>query len=141
EKALQALRPLAAGRGGRLWCVFGCGGERDAGKRPLMGAVAQRLADQVLVTSDNPRGEDPAAIVQQILQGTDRGSARVRAETDRAAAIAQAVAGAAPADVLLIAGKGHEDSQEIAGLRRPFSDLAHAQSALQARCAGAGAGR
>ena len=132
EKALQALRPLAAERGGQLWCVFGCGGDRDASKRPLMGAVAQQQADQVVVTSDNPRSEDPAAILHQILQGTIASSV-VRAEPDRAAAIAQAVAQAAPADVVLIAGKGHEDTQETAGVRLPFSDMAHAQSALQAR--------
>ena len=112
--------------------MFGCGGDRDAGKRPLMGAVAQQQADQVVVTSDNPRSEDPAAILHQILQGTIAGGT-VRAEPDRAAAIAQAVAEAAPADVVLIAGKGHEDTQETAGVRVPFSDMAHAQAALQAR--------
>jgi UDP-N-acetylmuramyl-tripeptide synthetase len=132
DKALQALRPVAAERGGRLWCVFGCGGDRDAGKRPLMGAVAQRQADLVVVTSDNPRSEDPAAILHQILQGTLAG-ATVRAEPDRAVAIAQALAEAAPEDVVLIAGKGHEDTQETAGVRTPFSDMAHAQRALQAR--------
>ena len=132
EKALQALRPVAAERGGQLWCVFGCGGDRDAGKRPLMGAVAQRQADLVVVTSDNPRSEDPAAILHQILQGTIAGDT-VRAEPDRAAAIAQALAEAAPEDVVLIAGKGHEDTQETAGVRTPFSDMAHAQRALQAR--------
>jgi UDP-N-acetylmuramyl tripeptide synthase len=112
--------------------VFGCGGDRDAGKRPLMGAVAQRQADLVVVTSDNPRSEDPAAILHQILQGTLAG-ATVRAEPDRAVAIAQALAEAAPEDVVLIAGKGHEDTQETAGVRTPFSDMAHAQRALQAR--------
>jgi UDP-N-acetylmuramyl-tripeptide synthetase len=132
DKVLLALRPLAQERGGQLWCVFGCGGDRDPGKRPLMGAVAQRHADRVVVTSDNPRSEDPAAILHQILLGTIAGST-VQAEPDRAIAIAQAIAEAAPADVVLIAGKGHEDTQEIAGVRVPFSDLAHAQSALQAR--------
>ncbi|MBD9393589.1 MULTISPECIES: UDP-N-acetylmuramoyl-L-alanyl-D-glutamate--2,6-diaminopimelate ligase [Acidovorax] len=132
EKALQALRPIAQERGGELWCVFGCGGDRDAGKRPLMGAVAQHQADRVVVTSDNPRSEDPAAILHQILQGTIASSV-VRAEPDRAAAIALVVAEAAPADVVLIAGKGHEDTQETAGVRLPFSDMAHAQGALQAR--------
>lgn len=136
EKALQALRPVAAERGGQLWCVFGCGGDRDPGKRPLMGAVAQRQADQVIVTSDNPRSEDPAAIVHQILQGTIASSV-VRAEPDRAVAIAQAVAEAAPGDVVLIAGKGHEDTQETAGVRVPFSDMAHAHTALRARGAAA----
>ena len=132
DKALQALRPLAAERGGQLWCVFGCGGDRDAGKRPLMGASAQRHADWVVVTSDNPRSESPAAILHQILQGMVVGRT-VRAEPDRAAAIAMAVADAAPADVVLIAGKGHEDTQETACVRVPFSDMAHAQAALQAR--------
>jgi len=132
DKALQALRPIAQERGGQLWCVFGCGGDRDAGKRPLMGAVAQHHADRVVVTSDNPRSEDPAAILHQILQGTIAGNT-VRAEPDRAAAIALAIAEAAPADVVLIAGKGHEDTQETAGVRLPFSDMAHAQTALQAR--------
>jgi UDP-N-acetylmuramyl-tripeptide synthetase len=132
DKALQALRPVARERGGRLWCVFGCGGDRDAGKRPLMGAVAQQQADLVVVTSDNPRSEDPATILHQILQGTIASNV-VRAEPDRAAAIALALAEAAPADVVLIAGKGHEDTQETAGVRVPFSDMAHAQSALRAR--------
>ena len=137
DKALQALRPVAAERGGRLWCVFGCGGGRDAGKRPLMGAVAQRRADEVIVTSDNPRGEAPGAIIHQILQGTVAGRS-VRTEPDRAAAIRQALAEAAPQDVVLIAGKGHEDYQETAGERRPFSDRAQARAALDAR-GGAGA--
>ncbi|MFY3386270.1 UDP-N-acetylmuramoyl-L-alanyl-D-glutamate--2,6-diaminopimelate ligase [Paracidovorax sp. MALMAid1276] len=132
DKALQALRPIAAERGGQLWCVFGCGGNRDAAKRPLMGAVAQQHADQVVVTSDNPRSEDPAAILHQILQGTIA-SRTVRAEVDRAAAIRLALQEAAPADVVLIAGKGHEDTQETAGVRVPFSDMAHAQRALDDR--------
>ena len=132
HQALAALRPMAAQRGGRLWCVFGCGGNRDAGKRPLMGAVAQREADRVIVTSDNPRGEDPRAIIHQILLGTIAGTS-VRAEEDRAAAIAQAVAEAAPTDVVLIAGKGHEDYQEAAGRRQPFSDMAQARAALARR--------
>ncbi len=136
EQALVALRPVAAERGGLLWCVFGCGGNRDAAKRPLMGAVAQRHADAVLVTSDNPRGEVPAAIIHQILQGMVAGTS-VRAEPDRAAAIAQAIREAAPEDVVLIAGKGHEDYQETAGARLPFSDMAHAQQALAARKGGA----
>lgn len=132
DKALRALRPLAAERGGALWCVFGCGGDRDASKRPLMGAVAQQRADYVLVTSDNPRSEAPAVIIHQILQGTIAGDTVV-AEPDRAAAIAHAIGQAQAADVVLIAGKGHEDTQEAAGVRLPFSDMAHAQSALQAR--------
>ena len=136
EQVLLALRPMAQARGGQLWCVFGCGGERDAGKRPQMGAVAQHRADWVVVTSDNPRREDPAAIIHQILLGTIAGET-VRAEPDRAAAIALALAEADAADVVLIAGKGHEDTQEIAGRRVPFSDLAQAQAALAARGASA----
>ncbi len=132
EQALRALRALAAERGGQLWCVFGCGGDRDAGKRPLMGAVAQRRADWVVVTSDNPRSEVPTHIIHQILQGTIAGET-VRAEPDRAAAIALALAEADARDVVLIAGKGHEDYQETAGLRQPFSDMAQAHAALQAR--------
>lgn len=132
EKALQALRPLAQQRGGQLWCVFGCGGDRDATKRPLMGAAAQHHADWVVATSDNPRSEDPAHILHQILQGTIAGET-VRVEPDRAAAIALALNEADPADVVLIAGKGHEDYQEVAGVRRPFSDIAQARAVLQAR--------
>ena len=131
-QALAALAPMAAQRGGRLWCVFGCGGNRDAAKRPLMGAVAQQGAERVIVTSDNPRGEAPAAIIQQILAGTIA-STHIEAEPDRATAIAQAIAGAEARDVLLIAGKGHEDYQETAGVRRPFSDLEHARAALARR--------
>ena len=135
EKVLQALRPLAASRGGRLWCVFGCGGDRDPTKRPLMGAIAARGADHVVVTSDNPRAESPAAILAQILAGVS-GHDEVAVIEDRREAIDHAVRGAAAADVVLIAGKGHEDYQEIAGVRRPFSDLAEARAALQRRDAG-----
>ena len=129
-QALAALRPVAQARGGRLWCVFGCGGNRDASKRPLMGAAAQQGADAVLVTSDNPRGEVPQAIIDQILQGMAPGA---QAEPDRAAAIAQAVARADATDVVLIAGKGHEDYQEVQGVRHPFSDMAQARQALAVR--------
>lgn len=132
EKALQALRPLAKQRGGRLWCVFGCGGNRDAQKRPLMAASAQNNADCVLVTSDNPRSEDAVDIIQQILQGA-QADPSLRSEPDRAAAIAMALAEAGDADVVLIAGKGHEAWQEIANVRRPFSDLEHARAALERR--------
>lgn len=129
EKVLGALRPLADGRSGRLWCVFGCGGERDAGKRPLMAVAAEQGADQVVVTSDNPRSEDPAAIISQILKGfNDSGSVTVQA--DRALAISHAVARAAAGDVILIAGKGHENYQESAGIKLPFSDKAQAEAAL-----------
>ena len=131
-QALAALRPLAQERGGRLWCVFGCGGNRDARKRPLMGAAAQQGADVVLVTSDNPRGEAPQAIIDDILRGMQAGAA-LQVEPDRAAAIAAAIAQAGPQDVLLLAGKGHEDYQEVQGQRLPFSDMAQAHAALAAR--------
>ena len=128
-KALEALRPLAAQRGGQLWCVFGCGGNRDASKRPLMGAMAACHADQVVVTSDNPRGEKPELIISQILLGLS-GYAALTVLPDRAEAIAHAVRQAAPQDVLLIAGKGHEDYQEVAGVRLPFSDAVQVRQAL-----------
>ena len=131
-QALSALRPLATQRGGRLWCVFGCGGDRDASKRPLMGAIAAQNADQVVVTSDNPRSEKPEAIISQILLGLSK-SQSVEVQSDRALAIADAVSRAMPADVILIAGKGHEESQEISGVKHPFSDRAHAQQALRIR--------
>jgi UDP-N-acetylmuramoyl-L-alanyl-D-glutamate--2,6-diaminopimelate ligase len=132
EKVLPALRPLAQARGGRLVCVFGCGGDRDPAKRPMMGAIAARLADAVIVTSDNPRSEDPQAIVDQVAAGA-AGGAHVRRIVDRRAAIATAVREAAAADVVLLAGKGHEDYQEIAGRRLPFSDVDEARSSLAAR--------
>jgi UDP-N-acetylmuramoyl-L-alanyl-D-glutamate--2,6-diaminopimelate ligase len=132
EKVLGALKPLAAGRSGKLWCVFGCGGERDAGKRPLMAAAAQQTADCVVVTSDNPRSEDPQVIIGQILQGLSRGET-VLVQADRGLAIAQAVSQAHSADVVLIAGKGHENYQDVAGVKRPFSDKAQAEAALLAR--------
>jgi UDP-N-acetylmuramoyl-L-alanyl-D-glutamate--2,6-diaminopimelate ligase len=131
-QALAALRPLAAARGGLLRCVFGCGGNRDAGKRPLMGTAARAGADALIVTSDNPRDEDPPAIIDAILQGiADR--ARVTVEADRARAIALAIEDAQAFDVILIAGKGHEDYQEACGQRRPFSDQREARAALQRR--------
>jgi UDP-N-acetylmuramoyl-L-alanyl-D-glutamate--2,6-diaminopimelate ligase len=132
DQALAALRPLAQQRGGQLWCVFGCGGDRDASKRPLMGAIAGKRADRVVVTSDNPRSEKPEAIIAQILRGLAP-CATVEVQQDRARAIAHAVATAQAQDVVLLAGKGHEDSQEIAGVKTPFSDLAHARHALELR--------
>jgi UDP-N-acetylmuramoyl-L-alanyl-D-glutamate--2,6-diaminopimelate ligase len=124
EQALTALRAHCAGR---LVCVFGCGGERDAGKRPQMGAIAERLADVAIVTDDNPRGEDGDAIVAQIRAGMQRPAA---VERDRAAAIGMAIAQAGPDDVVLIAGKGHETYQEGAAGKHPFDDLAVARAAL-----------
>jgi UDP-N-acetylmuramoyl-L-alanyl-D-glutamate--2,6-diaminopimelate ligase len=125
EKVLQALRPVAQERRGKLAVVFGAGGDRDPTKRPLMGAVATRLADKVLVTSDNPRSEDPLEIIRQI------GAAA--SEPDRARAIEKIIAEAASSDVVLIAGKGHEDYQEIAGRRLAFSDAAVARAAVSKR--------
>ena len=130
EQALATLREVARARGGRLVCLFGCGGQRDAGKRPLMGAVAERLADRVLITSDNPRAEDPLAIIADIRRGMQ---AAARVEPDRAAAIRMAVMDAAAQDVVLLAGKGHESYQEIGGVRLPFADLEQARRALSAR--------
>jgi len=128
----QALTTLRAHCAGALVCVFGCGGERDAGKRPQMGAIAEALADRVVVTDDNPRGEDGDAIVAQILAGFAHPE-RARVERDRGAAIAFAVAQARADDVVLIAGKGHEPYQEVAGVRRPFDDIEVARAALEAR--------
>ena len=114
--------------------MFGCGGNRDAGKRPLMGAIAQRHAQQVVVTSDNPRDEDPGAIITAVLAGITE-TATTRVIEDRRAAIAHAVNQAQLNDVVLIAGKGHEDYQEIAGTRHAFDDVVEARAALQARAA------
>ncbi|MFO1179947.1 UDP-N-acetylmuramoyl-L-alanyl-D-glutamate--2,6-diaminopimelate ligase [Ottowia sp.] len=134
EKALAALRPLAAQRGGRLCCVFGCGGNRDAGKRPLMGAAAQAGADTVVVTSDNPRLELPETIIEDICRGLTPAGA-VHVEADRARAIRAAIEQADAHDVVLIAGKGHEDYQDAGGVKTPFSDQAHARQALADRVA------
>ncbi|QGZ43214.1 UDP-N-acetylmuramoyl-L-alanyl-D-glutamate--2,6-diaminopimelate ligase [Pseudoduganella flava] len=131
EKTLEALRPVATDRGGALWCVFGCGGDRDPGKRPQMGRIAQ-AADQVIVTSDNPRSEDPDAIIAQIVAGMDP-ARPAQAIEDRAAAILSAIKHAGKNDVILVAGKGHEPYQEIKGKKLPFSDADHAQLALTAR--------
>lgn len=135
DKALAGLRAFADQRGGRLWCVFGCGGDRDPIKRPMMAAVAEARADVVMVTSDNPRSESPDAIISQILRGLSRPEA-VQVQPDRAAAIADVLAQADANDVVLIAGKGHEAYQEIAGVRTPFSDRDQARAALDRRRAG-----
>ena len=132
EKTLEALRPMAAARGGELICMFGCGGDRDAAKRPLMGAIAEKTADGVVVTSDNPRSEDPQSIIEQIVAGMKDASKARRIE-DRASAILQAIRGAAREDVIVLAGKGHEATQEIMGKKRAFSDQDHARLALAAR--------
>ncbi len=129
EVALSALRSHCRGR---LWCVFGCGGDRDKGKRRIMGRVAQRLSDHVVVTSDNPRNEPPTAIIDDIVEGLASPNAATIIE-DRAAAITWAIEHARPADIVLIAGKGHEDYQEIGNKRIRFSDYAIAEAALTAR--------
>jgi len=129
EKALTTLRAHCAGK---LVCVFGCGGERDAGKRPQMAAIAESLADRVVVTDDNPRGEDGDTIVADILAGFVA-PGRVTVRRDRARAIAEAVRDARGGDVVLIAGKGHEPYQEIGGVRHPFDDRQVARAALEAR--------
>lgn len=126
EKALFSLREVAEERHGKLWCVFGCGGDRDPGKRPQMGAIAEQ-ADYAIVTSDNPRSEEPAAIIADIVAGM-RGAQIVL--EDRASAILYAIKHAAADDVVLLAGKGHENYQEIKGKKWPFSDAEHAALAL-----------
>jgi UDP-N-acetylmuramoyl-L-alanyl-D-glutamate--2,6-diaminopimelate ligase len=117
--ALESLRPLTEGR---LIVVLGAGGDRDPGKRPIMGELASRLADVVVVTDDNPRSEDPAEIRARLLEGTRGGSAEVIEEGDRYAAIAAALELARPGDIVLVAGKGHETGQEVAGVLHPFDD-------------------
>ena len=129
ENVLRALRDVAQARNGSLCVVFGCGGDRDRGKRPQMGEVAARLADRVLLTSDNPRGEDPARIIAEIQPGMPP----VESVVDRAVAIRRAIAGAGAHDVVLLAGKGHEPYQEVAGIRTPFSDVDQARAALALR--------
>ncbi|MEO5861146.1 MAG: UDP-N-acetylmuramoyl-L-alanyl-D-glutamate--2,6-diaminopimelate ligase [Burkholderiales bacterium] len=126
ENSLGAARELVAGNG-RLVCVFGCGGNRDPGKRPMMGGIAERLCDQVILTSDNPRDEDPLSILNDIRSGMIRGCQIV---PDRNAAIAQSISQSGESDVILIAGKGHENYQEIRSLRLPFSDVEVAKRAL-----------
>ena len=137
EQALLALQPFATERGGKLWCVFGCGGNRDAGKRPLMGALAQRIADQVVITSDNPRTEAQAFITLQIVAGLAGSQQGVKVIEDRRSANAHAVRNADARDVILIAGKGHEDYQEVRGVKQHFSDLEEAGAALALRAGGA----
>lgn len=132
EVALHALRAHGTGK---LWCVFGCGGDRDRGKRPEMGAIAERLADHVVITSDNPRGEPPADIIDNILDGL-RKPGDVTVIEDRAAAIAWAIANAGDDDQVLIAGKGHEQFQLVGSEAIPFSDYAVAEQSITARGAG-----
>ena len=129
DNVLRALRPVASARGGRLAVVFGAGGDRDPSKRAPMGAIAAKLADRVLITSDNPRSEDPAAIIEAVR----RGAPGCEAEVDRARAIRQVIRESKKSDVVLIAGKGHENYQEIAGKRTHFSDEEQARAALMER--------
>ncbi|MGA8863318.1 MAG: UDP-N-acetylmuramoyl-L-alanyl-D-glutamate--2,6-diaminopimelate ligase [Gallionella sp.] len=130
EKVLLALREISMASGGRLLCVFGCGGDRDRGKRAMMGKVAEMHSDFCIVTSDNPRGENPREIIAEITGGMDRENHEIIVE--RAAAIQSAIRMARPGDTVLIAGKGHEDYQEINGVRHPFNDVSEAQQALLA---------
>jgi UDP-N-acetylmuramoyl-L-alanyl-D-glutamate--2,6-diaminopimelate ligase len=124
EKVLNALRPITADRNGKLWCIFGCGGDRDSSKRPIMGRIASQLADHIIITSDNPRSENPAHISADIQAGMVS-SESVQIILDRAAAILSGVRNADSNDVVLIAGKGHETSQEINGKKVDFSDQEH----------------
>ncbi|WP_374537842.1 UDP-N-acetylmuramoyl-L-alanyl-D-glutamate--2,6-diaminopimelate ligase [Chitinimonas taiwanensis] len=135
EKALATLREVMPSRR-RLYCVFGCGGDRDRGKRPLMGRIACQLANTVIITNDNPRTEDPRQIIRDILDGVDGAAAEqgqhgdYSVQSDRAAAIRSAIELAEPGDVVLIAGKGHEEYQDANGVKAPFSDVATAEAAL-----------
>ena len=132
EQVLRVAREVADRRGGALWAVLGCGGDRDASKRPLMAAAAERGADRVVLTSDNPRSESPVSILEAMAAGlVSKGQAVL--EIDRAQAIGLALQAASPNDVVVIAGKGHEDYQEVAGVRHPFSDVRVALTALQQR--------
>lgn len=133
DAALRTLRPLVAQPDGRLVVVLGAGGDRDHGKRPIMGEIAARLADVLVVTDDNPRTEDPAAIRAAILAGTTRGGAEVLEIGDRRQAIAEAVGRARPGDIVLVAGKGHETGQEVAGTVHPFDDRDVVREALVTR--------
>jgi UDP-N-acetylmuramoyl-L-alanyl-D-glutamate--2,6-diaminopimelate ligase len=129
EQVLKTLQEIAKQRAGQLWCVFGCGGDRDALKRPIMGRIAESIADHVMVTSDNPRSEVPEKIMADILSGFEVPE-KAQTNADRATAILQTIRQAKPEDVILIAGKGHEEIQEIAGKKHPFSDRVHVQLAM-----------
>jgi UDP-N-acetylmuramoyl-L-alanyl-D-glutamate--2,6-diaminopimelate ligase len=127
EKVLLTLREVTEPSGGKVICVFGCGGDRDRGKRPMMGLIASKFADVRIITSDNPRSEDPHAIIEAISQGMQ---GEYQVIEDRAKAISHAISKAQPEDTVLLAGKGHEDYQEIKGVRYPFSDSEIAHRAL-----------
>jgi UDP-N-acetylmuramoyl-L-alanyl-D-glutamate--2,6-diaminopimelate ligase len=142
-EVLTALRGLASNAGGahRLICVIGAGGDRDRAKRPLMGAAAARAADVVIVTDDNPRTEEPAAIRAELLAAAREEQAEVIEIDGRRAAIGEAVRLAAPGDVIALLGKGHERGQEVRGEVYPFDDRAELAAALTARFAGVGSSR
>ncbi len=134
--AVEAVLTSLRGRTqGRLVVVIGAGGDRDTGKRPLMGEVAGRLADVVVVTDDNPRSEEPAAIRAELLAGTERGTAEVHEVGDRGEAIRFAVSISRPGDCLVVAGKGHETGQEVSGTVHPFDDRTALREALEAHLA------
>jgi UDP-N-acetylmuramoyl-L-alanyl-D-glutamate--2,6-diaminopimelate ligase len=129
EKVLQALREISASEGGHLFCVFGCGGDRDRGKRAMMGMVAEKYSDFCIVTSDNPRSENPREIIAEIVSGMNADNHEII--VDRATAIQSAIRHARQGDTVLIAGKGHEDYQEVNGIKHPFNDVSVAQQALR----------
>ena len=134
EKVLLALHPLRDNTKGKLWCVFGAGGDRDPGKRPLMGSIAAQFADKVVITSDNPRTEEPHLIAQGVYEGVPLTSrSYVQIDVDRRHAIAHTLNAAASEDIILIAGKGHEPYQEVHGVRTPFSDAEEVQKWLSAQ--------
>jgi UDP-N-acetylmuramoyl-L-alanyl-D-glutamate--2,6-diaminopimelate ligase len=133
ENVLRTTRELAGS--GRVIVLFGCGGDRDTGKRPQMGALGRAMSDVCIVTSDNPRSEDPAAIIEQIVEGAASGPAELLVQPDRRSAIAMAINTAQPGDVVLIAGKGHESGQEVAGVVTPFDDRDVARQVLGTRLA------
>jgi UDP-N-acetylmuramoyl-L-alanyl-D-glutamate--2,6-diaminopimelate ligase len=128
----QVLSGLKASCQGKLYCVFGCGGDRDKGKRPLMGMMAEKYADGIIITSDNPRYEDPEEIIKDILAGINNRD-HVTIDIDRESAIQNTIKAASINDVVLIAGKGHENYQELAGVRRPFSDQDVVRKTLEIR--------
>jgi UDP-N-acetylmuramoyl-L-alanyl-D-glutamate--2,6-diaminopimelate ligase len=133
RNVIAVAREFVTQRGGRVITMFGCGGDRDRSKRPLMGHAAGAGSDVVVVTSDNPRSEDPLAIIEQVLPGLHGTSARVVVEPDRRHAIELAIAEARPGDLVLLAGKGHEKTQTVGGQVIPFDDVAVARECLLAR--------
>jgi len=137
-QTLSALKPVTQSLNSKLWCILGCGGDRDVSKRPLMAAAAESLADHLVLTSDNPRSEAPESIAQDMVKGL-LSPHQVAIELDRAKAIQHVILNAGAHDVILIAGKGHEATQEIAGVKYPFDDREHAQAALAQRAKSMGA--